>query len=54
MKLITKPPSQDLCYALAQFYLEEGQTQRSWDYLFCAVFYEMYLDGWFPDYRGQA
>ena len=45
----TKAPSRDLCLALAKFYWEEKKPQRSWDYLFCWGFYEMWLEGWWQE-----
>ena len=45
----TKAPSRDLCLALAQFYWEDKQPQRSWDYLFFWGFYEMWLEGWWQE-----
>ena len=41
----SKPPSKELCLALAKFW-ENKNPQRSWEYLICWGFYEMYVEGW--------
>jgi hypothetical protein len=43
----TKPPSKELCLAMAQFHWQDRSSQRSWEWLFCWGFYEMYIEGWF-------
>lgn len=42
-----KPPSQGTCLAMAIFWWENKRPERSWDWLFCWGFYEMYVEGWF-------
>lgn len=43
----TKPPSKELCLAMAQFYWQDRSPPRSWEWLICWGFYEMYIEGWF-------
>ncbi len=44
-----KPPSKELCLRMAEFYWEDKQPQRSWEYLICWGFYEMYVEGWWQE-----
>lgn len=44
-----KPPSKELCLAMAEFYWKNQNPQRSWEYLICWGFYEMYVEGWWQE-----
>lgn len=51
---MSQPPSRGLCLWMARVYWEarpqtEWNRQRSWDWLLCWGFYDMYLEGWSDD-----
>lgn len=45
------PPSREMCLYMAKMYWEarptsENTRKRSWDYLICWAFYDMYIEGY--------
>lgn len=44
-----KPPSKELCLALAQFHHELRNEKLSWEYLISWGMYEMYVEGWWQE-----
>lgn len=46
-----EPPSKALCLYMAEHYwaISPRNEKRSWEYLICWAFYEMYVEGWWQE-----
>lgn len=48
-----RPPNKDFCLHMAQITFPHNKP-LSWTWLFAWGFHEMYVDGWYEDWRPNA